>query len=483
MNNEKNDFKAKAGGMFSSRTYKNGVYSVGLTAVVIVLAIVVMLFVNMLPDSLKQIDTSNQKLYSIGDETRRLLDAVTDDITIVVVAEESTLDKRISKLADQYDENCDKITTIHLDPVANPVGLTTYDTSADSIVVKNEVTGKMMSVSFSDIIKYDYVTYSQTGVLNEKEFDGEGQITGALYYVINTDTQQVYYLTGHNEEIVVSSLRTRLKKIGIEASKLDLMTAGSVPDDCKLLIINGPTIDFADDELASIREYCNNGGKLIYLSGLPGAEITNVEALLSDFGVTVYDGTLIDSDAGSHYRYNNTDYFNYILPTIQSLPEIGRVNDKPVLMFNSVAYGIDQSDMSLSTEYFMQTSALSQLVTADYNQNTTPSMSYTVGADIVRKNDNGTESSIVLFGSYSLIDNDNILSAFGNLGNADMFVNAVSWSVGDVDAGFSIPSKSLAVVYNNVNSKAAASSIVFIVAIPVAIFAAGMTVWIKRRRR
>ena len=51
---------------------KNGSYSVAISAVFVVIVVIVNLIVNEIPAKYSQIDISNEKIYSIGEETEEI---------------------------------------------------------------------------------------------------------------------------------------------------------------------------------------------------------------------------------------------------------------------------------------------------------------------------------------------------------------------------------------------------------------------------
>lgn len=65
----------------SSRNLKTGAFSAGLIAVALAVVVVVNLIGGQLPEGLKSIDVTMQKLYSITDDTRQLLASLEEDVT------------------------------------------------------------------------------------------------------------------------------------------------------------------------------------------------------------------------------------------------------------------------------------------------------------------------------------------------------------------------------------------------------------------
>ncbi len=84
----------------------------------------------------------------------------------------------------------------------------------------------------------NYQTYSQqvTG------FDGEGQLTSAINYVVSEDMPVLYTLTGHDELSMSESMKETIQKSNIEIRDLNLLTEEAVPEDTACLFIFSPKI-------------------------------------------------------------------------------------------------------------------------------------------------------------------------------------------------------------------------------------------------
>ena len=63
-------------------TLKNGSYSMGITAIVIAVLVVINLIVGQIPEKYTQVDVSTQKLYTISDTTEKYLKDMNTDVTI-----------------------------------------------------------------------------------------------------------------------------------------------------------------------------------------------------------------------------------------------------------------------------------------------------------------------------------------------------------------------------------------------------------------
>lgn len=78
---------------------------------------------------------------------------------------------------------------------------------------------------------YDQMSYYYYGQYKESEFDGEGQLTSAIDYVINDVTKKIYTTEGHGES-ALSSTVTDLLKNRILKSFCEFTSDCGIPKDC-----------------------------------------------------------------------------------------------------------------------------------------------------------------------------------------------------------------------------------------------------------
>ena len=141
--------------IFKTTGTKNGTYSVGLTVIVIAIVVVANLIFGQIPEKYKNIDVSSTKIYDITDTSKELLKNLDQKVTFTVLAEKAGADDRIKTFLSKYSSLSKNIKVEWIDPVLHPSALSEYDTSANTIVVACDDTGKSTTVSFSDIIVMD----------------------------------------------------------------------------------------------------------------------------------------------------------------------------------------------------------------------------------------------------------------------------------------------------------------------------------------
>ena len=210
---------------------------------------------------------------------------------------------------------------------------------------------------------------------------------------------------------------------------------------------------------------------MLLIAGYSDKDRPNLNAVLNAYGLNMEHGLAADTKS----CYQNNPY--YIFPTLVSGSEITNGIDRKstaLILQSSALNQLDTLPDGVTVEPFMETTDGGMLVT---ESSQTPG-TYLLGATAEKTLDSGT-ARLTVFGTPSLID-DGLNSTFSNLTNLDLFMNAVTANFEDV-TNVSIPSKSLEVTYNTV-THGGMWGIVFILVIPVATVAAGLMVWLKRRR-
>ena len=88
--------------MFSSKSSRNGTYSVGLAVIVIAIAIVINLVAGQLPEKVRNIDISSNNLYDISSVSTKMLKKLDKKVDLKVIAEQDSVDTRIKTFVKKY---------------------------------------------------------------------------------------------------------------------------------------------------------------------------------------------------------------------------------------------------------------------------------------------------------------------------------------------------------------------------------------------
>lgn len=461
---------------------KHGTYRVSMVVFACVAAVLVNLIAGKLPSQYLKYDVSDQKLFTTGDQTAEIVKGLDEDITLYLIAQQGSEDATLQELLDRYAGLSSHIKVETKDPVLYPNFVSQYtneNLSENSVLVVGQNRSK--AVDYYDIYQYsmDYSTYSSS----LSSFDGEGQITSAIAYVTAEDVPVVYTLTGHDEADLSTTVTSSIEKENIELKSLSLLTEEAVPEGAKAVIIYGAISDISEDEKNKLEAYMEQGGQIVMLLGYTDKDTPNLDSLLSDYGIALADGLVLEGDSQHHLP----NYPYYLLPDIQSSAYTADVSSRYVLM--AFAQGMTETaDMGedLTYESLLTTSAQSYSKTNLESENleqedTDITGPFDLGAVVTKTIDENVEAKLIVFSSETLLDEqvDSMVSG----GNSILFMNVMSQLV-DHESTVSIEPKSMSTEYLTVPAGSAIFwGILTIVLIPLLLLATGGVIWFGRRKR
>lgn len=464
---------------------KNGSYSFAISAIFVCVIIVINLIVGELPSKHTQLDVSEGKLYSIGDQTKEVLKGLEKDVTIYQIAQEGSEDETIANLLEKYTDESKHVKVVKKDPVVNPKFVSEYtseDISANSLIVVCGDRNKVIDYQNIYETSLDYTTYSYqtTG------FDGEGQITSAIAYVTSEDLPILYTLEGHGEKELGSAIKEGIEKSNIQINSLNLLTEGTVPEDTDCLLINSPSTDISAEEKDAIIEYLENGGKSMIFSDYTEEKLKNFDSILENYGVKRADGIVFEGDT---QRYGMQMPY-YLIPEIQSTDASGDVASSGYMVLAPYAQGIQKLEEvrdTLTVESLLTTSDSSYSKT-NMNSDTLEKEAediegpFDLGVSITETVGEDKETQIVYYSTANLMDNQ--INQLVSGGNAQMILSSLNWMTGSEEqTNVSIPSKNLQVSYLTLTAYDTSFwTICTIGLIPGFFLIVGFVVWYKRRK-
>lgn len=401
-----------------------------------------------------------------------------NDINLYVIAEKGSTDDRIKTFITKYASLSGHLKVEWIDPVLHPSALTKYDTEKNSIVVSCKTTNRQTSISFDDILVTESSYYNASS--SATKFDGDGQLTSAVDYVTNTKEYKAYYTAGHSETALSSSVTGLMEKSRISVSELNLLTASSIPKDCDLLILNGPTSDLTKDEAKVLTSYLKKGGNVMSLLAYTNRSMTRLYGILEDYGLKVANGYIADAE-----RCYQGNYY-YLIPNLSVSGDMASgISSNSVLMVNSK--GMTQTDPvrdTINVESFMTTSENGCAVTEKKQTQGTYILGAAATESVTVKDSSGKkkkkDSRLTVYGSNMLIDTQ-VTESFSTLENLTLFMNSVTANLDSAD-NISVSPKSLQVTYNTI-AHPGIFSILIIFVIPSAVIVGGFIIWFRRRRR
>ncbi len=472
-------------GTISKKHIKNGSYSMAMAAIFIVIVVVINMIVGAIPSKYSQLDVSSSKLYTIGDETKKVLKALDKDVTIYQIAQSGSEDDTISNLLKRYEDESKHIKVEVKDPVVNPKfasEYTTDDLAANSLIVVCGDRNKVISYNDMYSTSVDYNTWQQTTT----GFDGEGQITSAIGYVTSEDLPIMYTLSGHGEKDLDSSFKEDIQKANIDIKELNLLTEGKVPDDADCLMIVSPTSDISEDEKAEILDYLEAGGKAMIFSDYTQDDLPNFDAVLANYGVKRAEGIVFEGDS-QHYGMQMP---YYLVPTVNSTDASSETASAGSYVLAPYAQGIQKTDdvrdtvtidsiLTTSDQAYSKINMQSSQIEKEDGDVDGP---FDLGVAITEKLDDDKETQIVYYSTANLMESQ--VNQMVSGGNEKLLLESLSWMTStDESSSVSISSKSLQSTSLTVTDYDAAFwKICTIGLIPGVFLVAGFLIWLRRRK-
>ena len=456
------------------------VFSVGTVAAGMAIVVGLNAGMAMLPETWTSFDVTDQKLYSITDDTREYLDSLDQDVTIYVLLAKDDADNILKKTLTNYEEGSDHITVTYIDPTVNPnfaAQYTDQSVSANSLFV---VSGDRSTViSYDDI--YEYGTDSSGYYSTVTGYDGEGQITSALQYVTREDMPVFYELTGNDETEISGDFLDVLTKANIELESLDLLQNDAVPADCAALIINGPQSDLSEDDYNKIAAYLEAGGSLFAtLDYAAYDQLDRYQKLLADYGISSPGGIVADLD---HSYYYQNPY--YLLPYVASTDVTGDLTGYSSV-FAPFMVGLQVSDDDTYTYTTILSTSDSAVAKTHYSQATSYEAeegdvegSFIGGLSLTT----GQGGQIYVFGATLMFTDaaNDIVSGR----NAELFSGVVNGLLAEEDSSQTvvIPVKDYSVSTLTVSANAVLIyGLLWGMLIPIVLIITGIVIWARRRR-
>lgn len=483
MNSRVRDVLSRNRQAMATRTARIGGYSFFLSLVVLAILIAINVLAGMLPSRWTQLDISAAQLYSLTSDTKAVVTNLDQDATVYWIVQAGKEDTVIEKLLDRYEGLSDHISVVKKDPDIYPTFAQQY---TDSVVMNNSLVvesgDKSRYISYEDIYEYDMDSYYMTGSVSQS-FDGEGQITSAIDYVVSDDLPQIYLLSGHGEAALSDTFSSELERGNyVTVEEFSLLNVDEIPEDCDAIVINAPTSDISEEELEMLRDYVSGGGRLLVLSGpQEDAQLTNLQALAADYGVSVTDGIAVDTDR-DHYAFSAP----YILmPDIASSEITDPLVEGSYHVIVPIAQGLTVGSsgsatvtalLTTSDEAFSKASGFAMTTYEKEDGDTDGPFTLAFSAE-----DSTSGGKVLWVATDYLLDD--MYNSYSSGANLDFVMNGMSWMIGETDA-ISIRSKSLDNNYLTISSSSAAwLKVCMIGIIPIGFLLLGVEEVLRRRKK
>ena len=468
------------------------------TFLLVAIIIAVFIAINMVMQKLElaPIDFTEEKLYTLTDESKEKVKNINQDVHIYFVG--YTDENTNLELAKQYKKANEKIVAEAVDIENRPDLASKYgiESGTQGIIVESGEKSKVLTSN--DLVTYDMNTYETINIAEEK-------LTSSIISVSSEKIPKVYFLQGYSQFSLnqnMNYLNMYLENEINEIDTLDVLAVGKIPDDCDTLIITTPNKDFDDVATKAITDYIQSGRNILWLNAAITSKVDmpNVNKILSMYGVKPFEiGIIRETDTSKMV----TDAPDLIIPEIRNEKVTKDIySTTGVIFVNATKINIDvdkleelkvtETDLAIASEKsYFRTDFNNQAEQPDENEE---KGSFVVGVELEKtikeKNEETQESEVksklILYGENYFIT-DYQLSQSSQYGaiqlayNKDLVLNSIAYLV-DREEDITARKSTGTVTYTATEEQDTIIRII-IFAVPVMIIVVGIVVWQVRRRK
>jgi hypothetical protein len=397
-------------------TTRQGRYGVN-TIVMLAAFVAILTLVNFLSTSVNfRSDLTATNRFSLEAQTKAILDGLNEPVEAFAFF---TVDDPATQVTDrllrEYSLRSDQFSYRFVDPETEPTTASRFQVDQQGIIVF-ESSGRV----------------TRTADISEQAF------TATLLRATGGGLKTACFISGHGENSIIGAGGLGL---GLAATALELelyvvrdfalQASGGVPSECSVVIVVGPDRDIPDEESMLLRQYVGGGGNVFFALGPEAPE--SWASILRVMGIVAGGGTVIDQASFARPSPDTPlvqqEDYNPDHPITIPLAERSVTTFFPSTTQMAPAPEELQPLAALVVP-LIRTSPRSWLdaelvdpITATFDQTTDlfgPIWIATV-AEIPTVDG---DSRIAAFGNSIFVGNQ----AIAQLGNGDLFVNAVNWA-------------------------------------------------------
>ena len=468
-----------------------------LSLVLLILAAFLGINTGMKVWDLTPIDLSQEKLYTLTDESKERVKDIDKDVHLYFVG--YTEDNADLALAKQYKDVNERIVAEAVDSESRPDLVEKYgieDTGSSGIIIECGDRSKVLTAT--DLVTYDTTTYETISIAEER-------LTSAIISVTTDDIPKVYFLEGYSDftlDYNLYYLNVYLQNEITEVDTLNILSTGNVPEDCDTLVITSPSQDFNNEAKTAIIDYINRGGNILWLNAATAVstDLPNVNEVLALYGVNPFEMGVIRETDSSRMVANSPDL---VIPNLGYSDITEDIYSDGVILANPTKININEegledlkvveTDLATTSEgaYFRTNFNNSSAAAAEGEE----TGSFVVGAELEKtiteaNEETGTSavtSTLIIFGEnyfisdYPLTQESQYSAIQVSSYNKDLVLNSLAY-LSDREEDITARKSTGTVTYTATEQQDTIVRII-IFSVPAVVILAGLIVWQKRRRK
>lgn len=330
---EKTEKKAKKSSRnpFRSKKFRKGSLSVLFTVMFVAAVVLVNIIANLLADRFDvSVDLTTDSIYSVEDSTLERLSKIDSKVNITITTPEADFEaygsyfKQTNEVAKKIADSNANFSLGYIDLLANPNFMAKFEEELSDamIVVESEATGRSRVIPTTDYLLY-YVDGEQVdtstasmymnyyGITPEIRSAAEEQLLSAIVSVTNVNPKTIAFTTGYGEDEnkVLKELAEKNAYI-VETLNIDLVE--EISADIDFIVISAPDDDYSLEALTKLDKWLDNGGNygknVIYCASVGQESTPNIDMYLSEWGISVGNGVIYQTDTNYGYASYGSAY-------------------------------------------------------------------------------------------------------------------------------------------------------------------------------
>jgi ABC-type uncharacterized transport system involved in gliding motility auxiliary subunit len=318
----------------------------------------------------------------------------------------------------------------------------------------------------------------------------EPELTNGLVAITRKAALKVYFTTGHGEpdplepgDRAVTAAAKRLGADGFAVDALSLLEQGAVPEDAAVVLVAGARKPLLAPEVKALEAFARKGGAIgVYLEPELDA---GLDAFLAAWGVEADDTIVVDPSPVARL-YGGTPVTPLVVPVkdhpiARDLAGVGVALPSTRSLVARQDAAVLPAPVLLTSEAAWAETRIRALFTEGGEQDEGEKGGpLPVALAAERRDEKGASQGRLLVVGDSEFFDDRYQQVLGNL---DFFLNGVAWLAEQPDRITIRPRTREASRLFLTESQVAAIRFVTIDALPVALLALGLAVWLVRRSR
>lgn len=441
--------------------------------------------------NIADIDLTANKVYSLSESSHTKIKDIDREVKIELINLNTY--NYLIEFANKYTQINSNITVEQIDDLTTrPDIMNKYNLQSSDSIMIFQSGEKETILSLNDLYTYDYTTYEQIDVTEEA-------FTNAIIEVTIEDKPNIYFLEGHNTYTAeyFQLLKQDISAEANEVGSVNILTSGTIPEDCNCLVITTLKEDLTEMEKDKIIEYINNGGKILLLTdaNILGIEMPNFDQILDLYGFSISKGVLFEQDQ-NQMIYGSPEFIISQIDTNSVIAQNINMNmnlcviDSGRIEFKEdklEELGITYQTIATTSDTAFLRNNFNLTTYSKTNQDMDASNSI-IGAFITKTLENGNKAELIVyanavFATNQQININNAYTMYANklCNNDDVVINSISYLTQRKDTitirkDYDSVSYTVTEAQHNI-----IMAVIF--GIPVLIIIIGIVIWQIRRRK